>query len=246
MSTALASKQDTLTFDNTPTENSNNPVKSGGVYSADKAISDTMAANGAHNLADIPDTTIASGGYIVAAAPIYLSAGSYVLTFDFNGTSGASQFIIWDANSIELVNETFTVANGANELSFTLARDGVLMWYYTNGIGDYSKFMIRLATDPSTAYTPYAMTNRELTERVGEFTIGNIDGNQTIASLQANVNQTGISSVYMVDSLISEWCMVIAKVFSQYRAITIIGANGYVFTHSEDNGATWVTSNLIG
>lgn len=29
----LATKQDTLTFDNTPTENSNNPVKSGGVYS---------------------------------------------------------------------------------------------------------------------------------------------------------------------------------------------------------------------
>lgn len=36
---ALAGKQDTLTFDNAPTENSNNPVKSGGVYSAlaDKA-----------------------------------------------------------------------------------------------------------------------------------------------------------------------------------------------------------------
>jgi hypothetical protein len=32
--TALATKQDSLTFDNVPTENSNNPVKSGGVYSA--------------------------------------------------------------------------------------------------------------------------------------------------------------------------------------------------------------------
>ena len=31
---ALAAKQDTLIFDNVPTENSNNPVKSGGVYSA--------------------------------------------------------------------------------------------------------------------------------------------------------------------------------------------------------------------
>lgn len=30
--TALAGKQDTLTFDNVPTANSNNPVKSGGVY----------------------------------------------------------------------------------------------------------------------------------------------------------------------------------------------------------------------
>ena len=32
--TALAAKQDTLTFDNTPTQNSDNPVKSGGVFDA--------------------------------------------------------------------------------------------------------------------------------------------------------------------------------------------------------------------
>lgn len=34
VNSALAAKQDTLTFDNTPTANSNNPVKSGGVYQA--------------------------------------------------------------------------------------------------------------------------------------------------------------------------------------------------------------------
>ena len=33
LTTALAGKQDTLTFDNVPTQNSNNPVKSGGIYS---------------------------------------------------------------------------------------------------------------------------------------------------------------------------------------------------------------------
>ena len=32
--TALGNKQDTLTFDNSPTENSTNPVKSGGIYTA--------------------------------------------------------------------------------------------------------------------------------------------------------------------------------------------------------------------
>lgn len=39
VNTALAGKQDTLTFDNVPTQNSNNPVKSGGIKSAidDKA-----------------------------------------------------------------------------------------------------------------------------------------------------------------------------------------------------------------
>ena len=36
--TLLSGKQDTLTFDDVPTENSNNPVKSGGVYSANEII----------------------------------------------------------------------------------------------------------------------------------------------------------------------------------------------------------------
>ena len=38
------SKQNNLTFDNTPTDNSNNPVKSSGVYAADKALSDAIDA----------------------------------------------------------------------------------------------------------------------------------------------------------------------------------------------------------
>ena len=40
-------KQDVLTFDSTPTANSNNPVKSGGVYSADQALSAAIAAEAA-------------------------------------------------------------------------------------------------------------------------------------------------------------------------------------------------------
>ena len=39
----LSSKQDTLTFDNTPTENSNNPVKSGGIYDS-QAVQDARIA----------------------------------------------------------------------------------------------------------------------------------------------------------------------------------------------------------
>ena len=43
MDSALAEKQDTLTFDNTPTANSNNPVKSGGVKTAIDAKQDTIS-----------------------------------------------------------------------------------------------------------------------------------------------------------------------------------------------------------
>ena len=39
-----STKQDTLTFDNVPTENSNNPVKSGGVYSAVAEVAGNLVA----------------------------------------------------------------------------------------------------------------------------------------------------------------------------------------------------------
>lgn len=49
LTTLLAAKQDTLTFDDAPTENSNNPVKSGGVYTADDKIYQVMGQNSAKN-----------------------------------------------------------------------------------------------------------------------------------------------------------------------------------------------------
>lgn len=48
--TALANKQDTLTFDLVPTENSNNPVKSGGIYDALRAKEDALTFDNAPTL----------------------------------------------------------------------------------------------------------------------------------------------------------------------------------------------------
>lgn len=47
VNTALAGKQDTLTFDNAPTQNSNNPVKSGGVYTALNKV-ETISGTGSY------------------------------------------------------------------------------------------------------------------------------------------------------------------------------------------------------
>lgn len=44
LTTLLNGKQDTLIFDNVPTQGSNNPVKSGGVYLANKTLSDAIEA----------------------------------------------------------------------------------------------------------------------------------------------------------------------------------------------------------
>lgn len=66
LTTLLAAKQDTLTFDNAPTENSNNPVKSGGVYAANQTLTSAFVnninENGCKNLLPNKATTQVSYG----------------------------------------------------------------------------------------------------------------------------------------------------------------------------------------
>lgn len=50
----LLGKQDTLTFDDTPTDGSNNPVKSNGIYDSEKDIYAAMGEMGAKNLISYP------------------------------------------------------------------------------------------------------------------------------------------------------------------------------------------------
>ena len=50
----IGSKQDTLTFDDTPTDGSNNPVKSNGIYDSEKDIYAAMGEMGAKNLIPYP------------------------------------------------------------------------------------------------------------------------------------------------------------------------------------------------
>lgn len=78
--TALAGKQDTLTFDNTPTQNSNNPVKSGGIYSRIGDNSGTLterihlSANGNTSYTVTADSAIMVihlEGYLAAASDTY-------------------------------------------------------------------------------------------------------------------------------------------------------------------------------
>ena len=73
--TALDAKQDTLTFDNAPTADSNNPVKSGGVKTALDAKQDTLTFDNAPT-AD-SNNPVKSGGIKTA-----LDAKQDTLTFD--------------------------------------------------------------------------------------------------------------------------------------------------------------------
>lgn len=81
----LAQKQDNLTFDSTPTENSTNPVTSGGVFAADKALSDTIEAilllipSAASSLNKLVDTALMNSSISTATATF---RGTYNLVSD--------------------------------------------------------------------------------------------------------------------------------------------------------------------
>lgn len=85
MDTALSNKQDTLTFDDVPTNNSDNPVKSNGIYDAlaDKTDTDMVAAD--FNAG----TSYTTGNYCVQDGKLYRFK---------NNHSGA-----WSASDVEEV-----------------------------------------------------------------------------------------------------------------------------------------------
>ena len=95
--TALAGKQDTLTFDNTPTENSTNPVKSGGIYSALAGKADTGI------VADDFDSTASYviGNYCIENGKLYRFKANH------SGAWSAS-----DVDEIQITGELATLKSG--------------------------------------------------------------------------------------------------------------------------------------
>jgi hypothetical protein len=82
--TALAAKQNTLTFDNTPTENSTNPVTSGGIYTALQNVQPDLSNYYTKDEIDDGNITIS------AALNELHDEKQDKLTFDSTPTSGSS------------------------------------------------------------------------------------------------------------------------------------------------------------
>jgi hypothetical protein len=85
LTTLLNGKQDTLTFDNVPTQGSDNPVKSSGIYNVIKAITDLIPAEATaqNQLADKADVA----AKIVEAIPSW--KGQYDALTDLQAVTGA-------------------------------------------------------------------------------------------------------------------------------------------------------------
>jgi hypothetical protein len=83
--TALSGKQDSLTFDNVPTSGSNNPVKSGGVYTALGDKQDTLTFDNAPTSGS--NNPVKSGGVYTAVNDLHTSFTTNELKLVSNGTT---------------------------------------------------------------------------------------------------------------------------------------------------------------
>lgn len=216
----IAAKQDPITVDNVPTENSNNPVKSGGVYSAEANIYEVMGRNGAKNLVPYPyyngdswETngiafTVNSDGSVTASGTA--SADAY---FRCTYTTG-NKHIALSADTDYILNGTGNAAvavilrnSGGSNVASGRATDAT---YSCTTAGDYDVIllvdngtdlttpltiypMLRYASDSDDTYQPYAKTNAELTAE-----------NQTLSQNIGDITQLGTTDKSSTVSAINE------------------------------------------
>lgn len=190
LTTLLAAKQDTLTFDNAPAENSNNPVKSGGVYAANQTLTnnvDVLFETGVKNICPPylgsssyngityignSDGTVTVNGTCSANTGVnirvYLKAGQYKVSGCPRGGSYSTYRIGVTTDSWTLIG-THDHGNGT---TITIPSDGyyrinldVREGYVANNL--VFKPMITDVDTPESDYdhyVPYAKTNQQLTQ----------------------------------------------------------------------------------
>ena len=159
-----------------------------------EALSDTMAANGAHNLlpnnassqtVDGVQYTVNSDGSITATGTATDSAVNVISVFSLPvGTykiNGCGEINNLHCTLRNNADDSFIANLTDDDYLLTVSSSSFVYKIQVQTINGtiVNKTIypqIRLATDPSTAYTPYAMTNRELTERVVVKTYNLADG----------------------------------------------------------------------
>lgn len=150
--------QNTLTFDNVPTANSTNPVKSGGVYSADEAIRKwttaeaksisgnpiTLTDGSARNAEGLSVTCNPKQNLHGYDHPWAGGAGKNKLPMTVAGIKAANTDGTWSGNTYTRDNVTFTVLtdDGDNVTGIKVngtTSSGVLLYFpYTYGSGNYA------------------------------------------------------------------------------------------------------------
>lgn len=140
---ALASKQDTLTIDATPTENSSNPVQSGGTYTALAGKQDTLTFD---------DSPTSGSSNPVKSGGVYSALSDKQDTLTFEGTYNASSNRAATESTVSDAIKALDVA-GASGIA---ASKTISAWSETDGKASISTQDIAIAGTQAvlTGYTP--------------------------------------------------------------------------------------------
>lgn len=179
MDTAIAGKQNTLTFDDTPTSGSSNPAKSGGIYTAlsgkasaadqaaDRAALVELVDGGAKNLSNWYTGTAATDGTTIAIGiPITYKSGDFVFSYDTSLATGSITIGFRDENNTLI--DSVQVDNVTKVKTAVIPVGSAKFNVYASKAGTYSNFMIcsKAAWDISHAFQPYRPSYQELYEMV--------------------------------------------------------------------------------
>lgn len=208
---ALDEKQDTLTFDDTPTDGSNNPVKSNGIYDSEKDIYAAMGEMGAKNLIPYPyldttktvngitftdngDGTITTNGtavdtanFIIANEFAFKENERYMLT---GCPSGG------DSNTYRQYINTYGGDTGKGRKFTPTSESGlskqILIQVFSGTTLSNATFkpMLRLASDTDNKWQPYAKTNKQLTDDVALLESGKTDTDMVAAAFNSGTSYT--------------------------------------------------------
>lgn len=131
--TLLSGKEDTLTFDNTPTNGSTNPVTSGGIYTA---IADFLTFDRIYGLGvALPSTGIDADNYTTPGVYRMGTATGAGLSSNIPLTSAAFKLIVEYINNTNRIRQTFIpLADGGYYFIRLYTNNGWRPWYKFEGV----------------------------------------------------------------------------------------------------------------
>lgn len=205
--------QTALTFDNVPTENSNNPVKSNGIYIANQNIYEVMGKNGAKNLIYVEDFTLIKSsartkslttedfGNDIPKTQVTLSFEVSDSNLTVNGEFRAYAPLVSGVR--ELLGGVPYMADGTYSFSFDATKLDQLYIFINNedeitATCKIGNVMIRFANDSDTTYEPYAKTNRQLTEDSVDWKSNSVLGAKNFLTNKGTATTQGVE--FAVDS----------------------------------------------
>ena len=202
------SKQDVLSFDSQPTENSNNPVKSGGVYAADTALADAILLEAQTARA----SENALQGRMNTAEGNITSLGTAVDTINNTSLPAKMDKSVYDSNGDGVVDNAKKVNNHTVDkdvpsnavFTDTVYDDTELR----NKIGDMAELetedkqsLVGAVNEVYDKIDDLVVANQELEEFHGSQTILDSNGDPILDSSSARILDTSYGATGVVNTL---------------------------------------------